>query len=61
VKRVAKTTPKMASKLENGPRLLPAVEARIDQKQVFLKNKGQNGKWQNKGARTHIVIARRSF
>jgi hypothetical protein len=31
-----KSDTKMASKLENGPLLLPAVEARIGQKQVFF-------------------------
>jgi hypothetical protein len=50
----------MASKLENGHLLLPAVEARICQKQgFFLKIKGHLGskmeivKWRSKGG--HIL------
>jgi hypothetical protein len=49
----------MASKLENGPLLLPAVEARIGQKQGFLKIKGPLGsKWEmakRRGKGGHIL------
>ncbi len=64
VKRVAKATPKWPQILKMDLFLLPAVEARIGQKEGFFENIGhfrvkmENGKTEGQG-RKYIVIARR--